>query len=87
MLYLADLFYSEGHPTVATWQSFWLINFWTTFWYIFANFLMASIYIVGGDDVNCQNINMDLDNSASYSSCILIGQLKQKPSEIWQKYV
>ena len=40
-----------------------------------------------GRDVNCQNANMELDISVSHSSCILIGQLKRKPSECRQKDV
>ena len=37
---------------------------------------------VGGGDVNCQNENVALDNSNSYSSCILIGQLKRKSEQM-----
>ena len=38
--------------------------------YIIGNQLIASF--VGGEDVNCQNTNVELDVSASHSYCILI---------------
>ena len=38
----------------------------------------------GGVD-NCGKANMKLINSVSHSCCILIGQLKEKPSESCQK--
>ena len=40
---------------------------------------------MGGGDVNYQNADIELDISASHSPCILIGQLKRKPSESCQK--
>ena len=56
---------------------------------------MASIYslanqiarTVRGGYVNSQNTNVEIDISASHSSCNLIGQLKRKPSESCQKDV
>ena len=38
----------------------------------------------GGVD-NCRKANMELINPVSHSCCILIGQLKEKPSESYQK--
>ena len=36
---------------------------------------------------NCQKANIKHDNSASHIKSILLGQLKQTPSESWQKIV
>ena len=73
-----------------------LINFYhffdiilTTFRWLPFKLAYQIVWTVRCGDVNtyCQNANMELDISASHSSCILIGQLKRKPSESCQKDV
>ena len=43
--------------------------------------------LLRGGDEYCQNANMELVNSASQSCCILIGHLKQKPSDSCHKLI
>ena len=59
----------------------------TTFWWLPFQLGNQIARIVRGGDVNCQNENMELDNSATHNSYILNGQLKQKPSESCQKLI
>ena len=85
VVYLQKLqtFYSQACLTMTTRQSFLLV-----FRHLFDNFLMASHCIwsikmqrLTGTGVNYRKANMALDNSASSSSRILIGQFKRKPPE------
>ena len=70
--------------TVASRQSFWLIfdNFLTTF-----GWLPFKLATVGGGDVNCQNANVELDISASRTSCILLASWNESHQKVVKKLI
>ena len=63
------------------------IKFLKTLWWLLFKLVNQIARTVEGGDVNCTNRNVEIYNSASHSSCILIGQLKRKPSESCQKLI
>ena len=79
--------YSEKRRNICHPTRF-LINFWQLYDIGFHLKLANQIArIVGYGNVHFQNENMEFDNSASHSSCILIDQLKRKPFESCQNDV